>query len=291
MSPSTHNFMLGMKRSFVCTDLHSIGAADDLSSSVAAVVDGRDEYDYYQHQPSKRRRADSTASSCSAVCCCCCWEGDRTSCTESFSSFLSSSMMDESSSTATTPGLVNHSHAVVTPDMAPITMPSSEEVCMAPSFPSLKGLKESRSSSSSSSSDECPATAALERFMLPQKGDTTLIDSSSSECGFDHFSFDDEPCADLPEEEKAFSPSRFDSAIPSPPWHDDGRRKPRTVSFSSRKSSLASVDSSSSSRTIDSVSADHSSLLSLLSSCTLQPNKKELSKRTIPTVNEADTML
>jgi hypothetical protein len=29
----------------------------------------------------------------------------------------------------------------------------------------------------------------------------------------------------------------------------------------------------------------------MLSSCTLQPNKKELSKRTIPTVNEADTML
>lgn len=289
MSPSTHNFMLGMKRSFVCTDLHSIGTADDLSSSVAAVVDGRDEY-----QPSKRRRADSTASSCSAVCCCCCWEGDRTSCTESFSSFLPSSMMEESSSTAT-PGLVNHSHAIVTPVMAPITMPSSEEVCMAPNFPSLKGLKESRSrSSSSSSGDECPATAALERFMLPQKGDSTLIDSSSSECGFDHFSFDDEPCADLPEEERAFSPSprRFDSVIPSPPWqHDDGRRKPRTVSFSSRKSSLASVDSSSSSRTIDSVSADHSSLLSMLSSCTLQPNKKELSKRTIPTVNEADTML
>jgi hypothetical protein len=202
--------------------------------------------EHYQHQPSKRR-------------CCCCWEGDRTSCTESFSSFLPSSMMEES-------------------------------------FPSLKGLKDSRSrSSSSSSDDECPATAALKRFMLPQKGDSTLIgDSSSSECGFDHFSFDDEPCADLPEEEKAFSPSprRFDSVIPSPPWqHDDGRRKPRTVSFSSRKSSLASVDSSSSSRTVDSVSADHSSLLSMLSSCTLQPNKKELSKRTIPTVNEADTML
>ena len=285
MSPSTHNFILGMKRSFVCTDLHSIGAADELSSSsVAAVADGRDEYDHYQ-QPSKRSRANSTASSCSAVCCSCCWEGDRTSCNESFS-FLSSPMMKESSSTTATPSFVNHSHAIVTPDMAPITMPSSKEVCMAPSFPSLKGLKESRCrSSSSSSGDECPATAALERFMLPQKGDTTLIDSSSSECGFDHFSFDDEPCADLPEEEKAFSP------LPSPPWHDDGRRKPRTVSFSSRKSSLASVDSSSSSRTIDSVSADHSSLLSMLSSCTLQPNKKDLSKRTIPTVNEADTML
>ena len=277
MSPSSHNFMLlGMKRSFVCTDLHSIGAADELSS----VVDGRDEYEYYQISH-KRRRADSTASSCSAVCCSCCWEGDRTSCNESFS-FLSSSMMEESSSTPATPSLVNHSHAIVTPDMAPITMPSSKEVCMAPSFPSLKG-QESPSS--------YPATAALERFMLPQKADTTLIDSSSSECGFDHFSFDDEPCADLPEEEKAFSPSRFDSAIPSSPWHDDGRRKPRTVSFSSRKSSLASVDSSSSSRTIDSASADHSSLLSMLSSCTLQPNKKDLSKRTIPTVNEADTML
>ena len=210
-------------------------------------------------------------SSCSALCCCCCWEGDRT---ESFS-FLPSSIMEESSSsTATTPGLLNHSLAIVTPDIAPIKMPSSEEMCMAPRFPSL-----------SAAAVTSPATAALERFMLPQKGDSTLIDSSSSECGFDHFSFDDEPCADLPEEEKAFPPSprRFNSAIPSPPLHDDGRHKPRTVSFSSRKSSLASVAR---------IEVSDTSLLTMLSSCTLQPNKKELSKRTIPTAkNEADTML
>jgi hypothetical protein len=43
-------------------------------------------------------------------------------------------------------------------------MPSSEEVSVAPNFPSLKGLK-----NSSSCVDDCPATAALERFMLPQK--------------------------------------------------------------------------------------------------------------------------
>ena len=270
-----------MKRSFHCPDLSSIG------DSVGVVDASRDEYDYYQ-QPSKRRRADSTVTSCSAVCYCC-WEEDRTSCTES-SLFLPPVSAMKPSHTSTI-------HAV-TPELAPVEMPSSEELRVVPSFPSLKGLK-----SSSSCIDECPATVALERFMLPQKSAGRLIDSQDDddEGEFAHFSFDEQPCDDShsspwakEESEASLSfPRKFDSVvIRSSQEADDGTSRPRSVSFSSRKSSMTSSvsDSSWSSRTIESVHADSSSILSMLSSCTLEPTKKQLSKRSIPTVNEAGVM-
>eukprot|EP00984_Skeletonema_dohrnii_P030508 scaffold22029_cov134-Skeletonema_dohrnii-CCMP3373.AAC.2 len=282
MTYTSHNFItsnLRMKRSFNCPDLSSI------SDSVGVVDASRDEYGYYQ-QPAKRRRADSTASSCSAVCYCC-WEEDRTSCTEESSLFL------PTSSAATEPSRSSTTHAV-TPELAPVEMPSSEELRVAPNFPLLKGLKDS-----SSCVDECPATAALERFMLPQKSAVSRLTNSQDddEGDFAHFSFDEQPCDDShssswskhDSDESLPFPRKFDtSVIPSQQDVDDGDKRPRTVSFSSRMLSLASVsDSSWSSRTIDSVSAD-SSLLSMLSSCTLEPNKK--TKRSIPTVTEAGAM-
>eukprot|EP00986_Skeletonema_menzelii_P005243 scaffold1868_cov165-Skeletonema_menzelii.AAC.4 len=272
---SSHNFIaskLGMKRSFNCPDLCSI--SDSVGAVDAAGLDtDRQEHDYYQ-QPAKRRRADSTASSCSAVCDCC-WEEDRTSCKESLFLPHSSATMQPSFSSAT--------HAV-TPELAPVKMPSSEELRVAPNFPSLKGLKKN----SSSCVDDCPATAALERFMLPQK---SADDGGVGD--FARFSFDEHPCDDShstswskqDNDESLHFPRKFDSAVlPSQQEVDDGDRRPRTVSFSSRMPSLASVsDSSWSSRTHDSVSAD-SSLLSMLSSCTLEPTKK--TKRSITTVTE-----
>jgi len=279
MSPSPHNFITNrhvMKRSFNCPDLSSI------ADSVGVVDAGRDEYDYYQ-QPSKRRRADSTASSCSAVCYCC-WEEDGTSCC------IESLFLPPSS--AMEPRLTSTTHAV-TPELAPVKTPSSEELRVAPSFPSLKGLK------NSSCIDLCPATAALERFMLPQKSVGGPIGSQDDddEGDFAHFSFggDDSNSSQWSKQGSEAPlpfPRKFGSVvIPSSQEVDDGSSRPRTVSFSSRKSSLASSvsDSSWSSRTVDSVSADSSSLLSMLSSCTLEPTKKQ-SKRSIPTVNEAGVM-
>ena len=286
---SPHKFIqgfLGMKRSFNCPDLSSI------SSSAAAEV-------AFRHQPpTKRRRADSTASSsCSALCCCCC-EGDikTSSCSELFflpppSSSPATSMEETSRQAVTT------SPAAVTPELAPVKMPSSEELWRAPSFPSLRGLKHQESSSSC----DYPATAALERFMLPQKGVSVLIDSQGDNDGddFDHYSLDDDAHSspwsklDKNEEEEAFlpSPRKFDSVMStSPSSQNDGRRRSRIVSFSSRnssrKSSLSSVFDSASSKAI--VDYSSSSLLSLLSSCTLEPTKKQFSKRSIPTVDEAD---
>lgn len=285
---SSHNFIaskLGMKRSFNCPDLCSISDSVGVVDSAAACLDntGRLEHDYYQ-QPAKRRRADSTASSCSAVCDCC-WEEDRTSCTDSL--FLPNSLA------AMQPSFSFAAHAV-TPELAPVKMPSSEEVSVAPNFPSLKGLK-----NSSSCVDDCPATAALERFMLPQKSAGRLTNSQDDyhEGDFAHFSFDGQPSDDShssswskqdSDESPPFPHKFYSTVIPSSQQEvDDGDRRPRTVSFSSRMPSLASVSDSSWSYSHDSVSAD-SSLLSMLSSCTLEPTKK--TKTCITTVTEAVSM-
>mmetsp|Transcript_6162 Transcript_6162/g.9611 ORF Transcript_6162/g.9611 Transcript_6162/m.9611 type:complete len:319 (+) Transcript_6162:202-1158(+) len=315
MTPSSHNFItskLGMKRSFNCPDLSSItdSVVDSDDDAAAAADAGLDaEYDYYQQKPAKRRRADSNASSCSAVCYCCCWEeeeedNNRTSCTESWflptstSSSTTVAAMEPSLSCATHTATAAHTaHAVVTPELTPVEMPSSEELRVAPNVPLLKKrLKDG------------PATAALERFMLPQKNTGIRLTTNShhhhDEGDFAHFSFD-EPQHYHSDDSHSSSWSKQDSdeslpfpdttaVLPPPQDVDDGNdRRPRTVSFTtSRMSSQASVsDSSWSSRTTTSggggsVSTD-SSLLSMLSSFTLEPTKK--TKISIPTVTEAGT--
>lgn len=261
-----------MKRSFNCPDLFSIGDS-------VGVFDN--DYDCYQ-QPSKRRRADSSSSSCLAACDCC-WEEDRTSsCADSFL-FLpnpSTAAMEPDFSTAA---------QVVSPELAPVAMSSCEEIRVAPAFPLLGGLE-----GSSSSVNECPATAALERFMfVPLKSDEKLASSQGDhDNDYSQFSFHEQ--GDSPWfKQDSNSPlpldGKLDSALLPPPRQASGddAKEARIVSFSSNMTSLISVtDSSCSSRTIDSITAD-SSLLSMLSSCTLEPTKKHFSKRSIPSSNQA----
>lgn len=289
MTSSSHNFIitskLGMKRSFNCPDLSSI------NDTVVDDAVFRDEHDYYyQQEPaSKRRRADSneSSSSCSAVCYCC-WEEDRTSCTDSL--FLPTSSSAEA---AMEPSSLSSAVHAVTPELAPVEMPSREELRVAPNVPLLKRSKDG------------PATAALERFMLPQKSAGRLtanshLDDDDDEGDFAHFSFDEQQhnCDDShssswskQDSDDKSLPFPDTAVLPPPQKVDDGdNRQPRTVSFSSRMPSMqVSVsDSSWSSRTAcSSVTSTDSSLLSMLSSCTLEPTTKKTKVLSIATVIEA----
>lgn len=269
---------LGMKRSFNFEDLSSI-----INSPMPAPVEDAEDESSYSGKRSKRLRVVSYDSSLGSACCCC--EGRN----DAFPSKVLPSFSSDDSLGQATPHSVARlnipattHHTVVTPELTSSAPPSSDASSSAPSFPLLPARDAS-----------CPATAALDRFMLKQK----ISSSDSDQCDGALYPLcdDDESsycCSSWP---------KFDHEdLASPRQMDRFPSQTRMVSWQS--SSTLMSDSSSccysmqvssnqgrpkANETDCSINGVHTSL-SVLSMPTSFKNgpSKNISQRPIPTVNQ-----